>query len=155
MPLLLLLLIAIPIFEVFFLLQMGSWIGLLPTVTGIVLTGVVGAWLARREGVKVLRQVQDALARGVLPNQGLVEGLLIFGGGLLLLTPGFFTDVVGFAMIIPLSRALIAGRAQGWLKTRVSSGSLGGSMGEPFAGASFSASPRAFSDSVVDGEIKR
>jgi UPF0716 protein FxsA len=149
MPLILFLLIAVPIFEVFFLLQVGDLIGLVPTVAGIVLTGVVGAALARREGLKVWRQVSAEMSRGALPDRGLLAGLLIFGGGLLLLTPGFFTDALGFAMILPPTRSLLARVIRTQLKKRVQFSAM-----PPMSPLPFGAPSGSQGSNVVDGEIK-
>jgi UPF0716 protein FxsA len=159
MPLILFLLIAIPILEVFLLLQVGNLIGLFPTVAGIVLTGVVGAALAKREGLKVWQRVQENLSRGLLPDRSLLEAVLIFGGGLLLLTPGFFTDVLGFSMILAPTRLLMAKAARSWLKRRVVHAQVGAApFGMPFGPASTPAgrpAPQGPGHVVVDGEIKR
>ena len=105
---LLLLFLAIPLIEIYFLIQVGEVIGALPTVFMVVFTAVIGAMLLRVQGLSTLRRVQAAQARGELPALEMLEGLMLLIGGALLLTPGFFTDIIGFIFLIsPLRRALI------------------------------------------------
>jgi len=105
---LLLLFVLVPLTDLVLLLFAGSWLGPWPTFGIVVLTGIVGSILARREGVGVLVQLQQDMARGIPPASRLVETALVFAGGILLLTPGFLTDVAGFAMILPPTRRVLA-----------------------------------------------
>lgn len=105
---LLALFIGVPLIDLVLLLFAGSWLGPWPTFGIVVLTGILGSTLARREGLGVLVQLQQDTARGLPPRERLVEAVLIFVGGILLLTPGFLTDLAGFAMIIPATRKLLA-----------------------------------------------
>lgn len=100
--------IGLPSLELFLLLQLGAWMG--PTLTFLVIlfTGGLGAWLAKREGWNVLRTLRDELKSGMPPGSRLMEGALVVAGGLLLLTPGVFTDLTGFLLIAPPTRAFIA-----------------------------------------------
>lgn len=104
---LLLLFTLVPLIELYVLLRIGSRLGVAPTILLVVVTGVVGAQLARREGVRTLRQIQGQLQRGVMPTEGLVDGALILAAGLLLVTPGVLTDAVGFGLLFPLTRAVL------------------------------------------------
>ncbi len=104
---LLLLFTLVPLIELYVLLRIGSRLGVAPTILLVVVTGVVGAQLARREGVRTLRQIQAQLQRGVMPTEGLVDGALILAAGLLLVTPGVLTDAVGFGLLFPLTRAVL------------------------------------------------
>lgn len=104
---LLLLFTIVPILELALLIQLGSYVGLLPTIGLIAVTGVVGASLARSQGFLVVNQIRNKLAAGSLPADSLIEGLLILIGGGLLLTPGLLTDITGFSLIIPLTRKAI------------------------------------------------
>ncbi|HDN26927.1 MAG TPA: FxsA family protein [Thioploca sp.] len=97
----LLLFIAIPILEIYLLFTVGSLIGVLPTILLIILTAVLGTYLLRAQGLATLQKAQMALQQGQLPADALFEGILLLLGGALLLTPGFFTDAVGFACLIP------------------------------------------------------
>lgn len=98
----------VPIIEIYLLIKVGSIIGALPTVFLVVFTAVLGAFLIRIQGFATLRRGQQALARGELPAVQMLEGMALVVAGVLLLTPGFFTDTVGFLLLIPqLRRALI------------------------------------------------
>lgn len=107
---LLVLFIAVPLVELVFLLQVGSKIGLFPTITVIVVTGAIGATLTRRQGMQTLSRYQEALSQGRIPHQELLEGLLILIAGAVLLTPGFLTDAAGFLLLIPSIREAIRKR---------------------------------------------
>ncbi len=107
-PIVFLLFLLIPLVEMYFLIVVGGIIGALPTVALVVLTAVIGAALARHQGLATLRRLQDALARGETPAIEMLEGVLLLAGALLLLTPGFFTDALGFACLIPPARRALA-----------------------------------------------
>jgi UPF0716 protein FxsA len=95
----------VPLAELYLLLQVGSVLGVGLTILLVVGTGVVGAYLARLEGWRTLRQMQDNLHNGIAPTGGLIDAALILGAGLLLITPGIVTDMVGFGLLFPPSRA--------------------------------------------------
>ncbi len=101
---LLLLFLLIPILEIYLLIQMGGWIGALPTIFLVVLTAVLGAFFLRQQGFATLERVQQTLANGRIPATELLEGAFLLVGGALLLTPGFFTDTIGFACLVPAFR---------------------------------------------------
>ncbi len=105
---LLLLFTIVPTVELFLLLQLGALIGPTATVLLILVTGFVGAWLAKREGVGLLRTLASELQQGMPPGARLMEGALVVAGGLLLVTPGVFTDITGFLFIVPWSRRRLA-----------------------------------------------
>jgi UPF0716 protein FxsA len=111
---LLLLFIMIPLVELYLLLKLGALIGAGPTLAIIIMTGILGGTLARRQGFVVLRRIKEDLQTGILPTEPLIDGLFILAGGLLLLTPGLLTDIVGFLALLPLSRR----RLKGWMKRR-------------------------------------
>ena len=104
MPLLFLFFLAMPILEMVILIKVGGIIGALNTVGLVVLTAAIGAWLLRREGLDTLLRANKRMESGEVPAQELFEGLALAAGGALLLTPGFVTDAIGFALLIPLSR---------------------------------------------------
>lgn len=114
----LLLLTIVPAVELFLLLQIGSWLGPTSTFLLILITGIVGAALAKREGLGVLTRLQEEMRQGMPPGSRLVEGVLVLVGGLLLITPGVFTDLVGFLLIAPPTRRLAAARAVDALSAR-------------------------------------
>ena len=96
----------IPLIELALLIKIGAYIGVLMTISVVVITGILGAALARYEGFSVLNQIRSTLASGDIPADELIEGLLILVGGALLLTPGFLTDILGFVLIIPTTRRI-------------------------------------------------
>ncbi|MFK7805155.1 MAG: FxsA family protein [Anaerolineae bacterium] len=106
---LLLLFIIVPAIELILLIQMGQWIGTLPTVGLIVVTGIIGAYLTRQQGVQVWRRVQQEMQTGQIPGGALLEGAMILIAGAVLMTPGVLTDALGFLLLIPPSRKLLSG----------------------------------------------
>lgn len=119
-----LLFIVVPIVELMLLIRMGQIVGLLPTLALVVTTGVVGAGLARLEGLKTLWTLQSELAQGRLPAQAIMDGLAILVGGALLLTPGILTDILGFALLLPRSRRAIQKRVRARLEKRMREGAV-------------------------------
>jgi UPF0716 protein FxsA len=107
MPRLLLLFIVVPAVELVLLIQVGKVIGPLATVGLIIATGVLGAALARRQGLSVLARTRTELAAGRLPADSIGDGLVILLAGALLITPGILTDIFGFLCLIPFTRRLI------------------------------------------------
>jgi UPF0716 protein FxsA len=107
MPLLVLLFIVVPIVELYVLLQVGQAIGVLPTIALLILDSVLGAALMRSQGRTVWRRFNAALAESRVPGREVLDGALVIFGGALLLTPGFATDVFGFLLLLPPTRALI------------------------------------------------
>ncbi len=105
---LLLLFTIVPTVELFLLLQLGALIGPTATVLIILVTGFLGAWLAKREGLGLLSTLATELQQGLPPGERLMEGALVVAGGLLLVTPGVFTDLTGFLFIMPFTRRLLA-----------------------------------------------
>lgn len=133
----------VPAVELYLLIQVGSVIGVLETIWIIVLTGVVGAWAAKTQGRLVLMQVQQASARGEVPSKKLVEGLMILVGGILLITPGFMTDIFGLSLVFPLTRKLLAFFVMNFVKKQIQNGKMnfhfsGFSTGNGTSGASWS-----------------
>ena len=100
-------LLGIPVAEIFFIIRVARDLGIPETIGLLVAVSIAGAWLVRRSGLGVLRQIQERLARGEIPGKELVDGLLILVGGLLMLTPGFLTDAVGLALLIPPTRLAV------------------------------------------------
>ena len=98
----------IPFAEIYLLLQVGSVIGAFSTIFLVVLTAALGAWLLRQQGFSTFRRFQESLAQGVIPAYEMIEGPIILLGGALLLTPGFITDIIGFACLVPSLRKRIA-----------------------------------------------
>lgn len=108
-------LLAVPLVDAAVLVFVGTRIGWLPTVLLVVLTAFLGALLVRAEGRRTLRSIQQQLARGSMPADSLIDGGLLIAAGALLLTPGLVTDLIGFLLAVPISRAPI----RSVLKTRI------------------------------------
>ncbi len=100
-----LLLVAVPIVEIALFIQVGGWLGLWPTIGIVILTAAIGTMLLRAQGLAALGELQRRLAAGEDPSATLAHGAMILVAGVLLLTPGFFTDGVGFALLTPPVRA--------------------------------------------------
>ncbi len=104
---LLLLFILVPLVELALLLWMAQYTGWLFTLALVIVTGAVGASLARREGLRCLLRAQEQLERGEIPADSLLDGLLILVAGAVLITPGVLTDAAGFALLIPPIRRVV------------------------------------------------
>jgi UPF0716 protein FxsA len=106
--LLFILFLLVPLLEIYLLVQVGAVIGAMPTVLLVVGTALLGALLLRYQGIATVLRVRQSLARGELPAMALLEGAVLLVAGALLLTPGFFTDAIGFVCLVPrLRRGLI------------------------------------------------
>lgn len=106
MPLFMALLVAVPIIEVWILLRVGHAIGGLPTVAILVAEAAVGAWLMKREGSRAWQALRATLGTGRMPATELTDAALVLVGGVLLMLPGFLTDVFGFFFLLPFTRPL-------------------------------------------------
>jgi UPF0716 protein FxsA len=105
-----LLFLLVPLIELYVLIEVGSEIGALPTILLTILTAIVGAALMRHQGVATLQKAQNSLAQGQVPATEMMEGMLIFLGGLFLLIPGLITDALGFLLLIPPIRHALANK---------------------------------------------
>ena len=97
---LIILFVTLPLIELLILIKLGEWIGFWPTIALVVVTGIIGASLAKIQGLLALNRIRQELALGRVPADELVDGLLILIGGIVLLTPGILTDLFGFAMLV-------------------------------------------------------
>jgi UPF0716 protein FxsA len=111
--------VVVPLLELAILVWLGEHVGILPTVGLVIFTGVLGAWLARWQGVATWGRFREAVAAGRMPHRELVEGLLVLVAGAVLLTPGLITDVTGFTLLVPPVRRRVAGWIGSWLEDRV------------------------------------
>jgi len=116
--------VGVPLLDLFVLIQVGQWIGLWPTIGLVVVTGFVGATLARSEGLRTLWTIQKEMGQGRLPSEALFDGLAILLGGVLLLTPGILTDLVGFSFLVPGTRRFLLNRIRRSLERRLESGTI-------------------------------
>jgi UPF0716 protein FxsA len=119
---LLLLFIIVPAAELVLLIEIGRRIGTLPTLGLIVVTGILGAGLARRQGLGVIRKIQAETAAGHMPAGALVDGVMILIAAAVLITPGVLTDALGFLCLIPFTRKWIKAGVWRWLKRAVQDG---------------------------------
>ncbi|MFZ1863984.1 MAG: FxsA family protein [Polyangiales bacterium] len=112
----------VPLVELYLLIAIGRILGPVPTIGLVLITGALGAWFARLEGARVIRRWQEAITRQEMPKEGVIDGFLIFVGGLLLITPGILTDVAGLCMVMPLTRRVIAGFVRAWFERQIAAG---------------------------------
>ena len=105
----------IPVSEIYILIAIGGQIGILPSIGLVILTGIIGASLARSQGLQTLGRIRDSFQQGVVPGEELLNALLIAIAGIVLLTPGFLTDAAGLFLLIPATRTL----CREWLKRRM------------------------------------
>ena len=106
----------VPLIELALLIKLGNVIGLWPTILIVIATGVLGAALARSQGTQVVSGIRAELAEGRPPTESLINGLLVLVGGVVLLTPGLLTDLLGFSLLVPSTRNWFKRKLQGRLK---------------------------------------
>lgn len=122
-----LILLIVPIIEIALFIEVGGLIGTWPTVAIVVLTAILGTIMLRQQGLAALRSVQGRLAAGENPGRLLADGAMILVAGALLVTPGFFTDAVGFALLVPAVR----GWLWNWLAPRLTVVQVAGARAGP------------------------
>ena len=105
----------IPLVEIYLLIKLGQNFGAITSILLVIFTGILGAYLARMEGLRTLFRIQETMREGRMPGEELLDALLIAIAGLVLITPGFITDVAGFLLLFPFTRML----AKKWLKERM------------------------------------
>lgn len=106
----------IPITEIYLLIKMGGALGAFNTILVVICTAIVGAYLARLQGTKTYKQIQANLNQGKMPAEELFDAVIIFAAGLVLLTPGFLTDIFGLLLLFPSSRKYF----KNWLRKKYS-----------------------------------
>ncbi|MFC1785038.1 FxsA family protein [Candidatus Neomarinimicrobiota bacterium] len=114
---LLLLFITVPLIEVLILIKLGSLFGFWPTILLVIGTGIIGAYLAKLYGLTIWNKIQQDLQAGKMPADKLIDGLLILIGGIVLLTPGLLTDLLGILLLIPYTRDFFKRFAKSKFKT--------------------------------------
>jgi len=157
--LLLLAFILTPIIEIAGFITVGGWIGLWPTLLVVLLTAVAGTILVRQQSAQVISRINSQLGAGEIPGRALFDGLCLFAAALLLLTPGFFTDSIGIALLLPPIRSFLAPRLLKWAQSRgsVSFGGMGAGMSGGFASYGFSSAdqgPTAHGPTVIEGKAE-
>ncbi len=121
---LLLLFTIVPVLELVILLKVGALIGAAPTIALLILTGLAGAYLARTQGLDLAYKIQRELNQGRLPAEELLDGAMVLAGGILLLTPGFCTDLFGFVLLVPATRTLLKTTVRVWMKRYIEQGRI-------------------------------
>ncbi|MFN7250674.1 MAG: FxsA family protein [Anaerobacillus sp.] len=124
LKLFILLLIVVPALEIGILVLSSNTIGIPLTIILIIFTGILGAWLAKKEGINTIRLAQLQLQQGQIPSGVILDGLCILVGGVVLLTPGFLTDALGFFLLIPNTRAIAKGFFQRLFDRMLQNGSI-------------------------------
>ena len=114
----------VPVVELYILIRIGGLIGALPTVLIVIGTGIAGATLARQQGAKVWWQIQQEMQVGRFPADRLIDGLLLLVSGAVLITPGILTDLLGFAILVPVTRAPIRRWVQNKLRGMMERGDV-------------------------------
>ena len=110
----------IPLVEIYLLIKLGQNFGAITSILLVIFTGILGAYLAKMEGLRTLFRLQETLSEGGMPGEELLDALLIALAGLVLITPGFITDAVGFLLLVPFTRMLV----KNWLKERLRAKSI-------------------------------
>ncbi len=146
-------LLVVPLLEVVAIIGVGKVIGGWPTFFLLLAESALGAWLVRREGARSWRSLSEALRTGRMPSRELADAALVLVGGVLLLTPGFLTDLVGFAFILPLTRPMARRSLEAVVARRLLGGVLGGPAGSGTPGRSPSSGEKPGGDDVIEGEI--
>ncbi|KIL43822.1 FxsA family protein [Jeotgalibacillus soli] len=120
----LLFLIAIPALEIALIILSGQAIGIVPTIFFIFLTGILGAFFAKKQGLRTLRNLQTQMGSQQPPGDAVVDGVCILIGGIFLLIPGFFTDLLGLVLLLPFTRKWIKPLIYRWIRRRMNNGSV-------------------------------
>ena len=122
MPIVFILFIIIPIIEITLLINVGQLIGAWYTIGLVLLSAFIGVNMLRYQGLATLGRAQQKMAQGEMPQQEMLEGLVLAVGGALLITPGFVTDIIGFCCLFPLTRIGFIKLAKGRFKSKISAG---------------------------------
>lgn len=116
--------IVTPIVELFLLFRIGKWAGAAPTLAFVIMMGIAGAALAKQQGRRVIEQWQSAMAQGRVPEEGVISGLLVLFGGLLMITPGVITDVLGLLLLVPVIRKPFAQALGNYFQHQLATGKM-------------------------------
>jgi UPF0716 protein FxsA len=111
----------IPLIELYILIKIGKYLGTLNVIALVIITGILGASFARQQGAGVLSKIRESIHQGELPGIELLHGLMILVGGILLITPGFMTDIIGLTLLIPFTRHFYTNQTLKYIKKRLQS----------------------------------
>ncbi|MFP6619508.1 MAG: FxsA family protein [Pirellulaceae bacterium] len=131
---LILLFVFLPLVELYLLLECARLTSPTLTMLLVVVTGITGYWLTRSQGLRTYQRIQDELRAGKVPTNALLDGMMIFLAGAFLLTPGIVTDLIGFSLLIPVTRGCYRHLILRWLKSRFSWQQV---VGHPFQSSPF------------------
>lgn len=134
--------LAVPLIEIALFIKIGGWLTLWPTLAIVVITGILGTWLVRQQGLRALAELRGSFGELRDPTAPLAHGALILFAGALLLTPGFFTDTIGFLLMIPVVRTAVIR----WVAKRVKFESVVMGGARPRHGPA--------SDETIDGDFE-
>ena len=121
---LILLFTVIPLLELGLLIKISDYVGVIFTISLVAVTGMIGAFLTKKQGTAVVKKIEKSLAAGKMPAESLIDGMIILIGGVMLITPGLLTDLGGFSCIIPLTRVYVKKIAKGRLSKIIQTGSF-------------------------------
>jgi len=139
--------LSVPILEIGIFIAMGQAIGLLPTLAGVVVTALIGSYVIKVQGLSLISEIQQLMGAGVLPARQIGDGLMLAIAGALLLTPGYFTDLCGFLLLVPSIR----GQIYSALKSRMTvSASYNDFGGKKFESSAVDRNKDPDQDNVVD-----
>ncbi|WP_245789322.1 FxsA family protein [Streptosporangium canum] len=130
--------LAVPVLEILVFVQVNQAIGVWPAIALLAAGSLLGSWIVRREGRKAWRKLQEAARSGRMPEPGAPGGAMTVAGGVLLMIPGFITDVVGLLFLLPFTRPLMRGLGARFLARRIrtlAEKTAGPGLGSPFGGA--------------------
>ncbi|MCK5689238.1 FxsA family protein [Myxococcota bacterium] len=119
-----LLFVSIPVLEIWVLVRVGQAVGTLPTIALVILTAAIGSTLARREGARAMQTYFESSSRGEIPTAAMANGLAVFLGGAMLLTPGFVTDAFGLSLLLPWTRQLMLTGVTRWVRYQMAHGKI-------------------------------
>ncbi|PYI57060.1 FxsA family protein [Paenibacillus flagellatus] len=114
--------IVVPALEIWAIVEIGQRIGGWQTFGLLLLTGFVGAYVSKREAAKVWAEAQRQLSMGQMPTQSILDGICIFAGGLMLMSPGFLSDIAGIVLLLPFTRPLLRGVLASWIRRKLANG---------------------------------
>ena len=119
-----LLFIVVPVTEIALFIWSGNTIGLVPTILIILGTGILGAYLAKKQGLKAIHDIQMQMKNFEAPGDAMVNALFVFAGGLLLLSPGFVTDIFGLMFLFSPTRQIFKPIVYNWIRTKMKKGQI-------------------------------
>ncbi|MCG6200382.1 FxsA family protein [Psychromonas antarctica] len=143
---------SVSLLEIFVLVKVGSFLGAWPTIGLVIVTALIGSALVRSQGIQLVKQLQERMAQGEIPGLQLIEGVMLLVTGVLLVTPGFVTDLCGLLLLQPQIRAAIAKTVLANIKINPTVPLTGGYSQSP-TGSPFTDSNA--DENIIEGEFER